>query len=322
MRIEAVQGLDAGSEALLRRAVAEAMPDDADFMVKEIRAALETGEKQACCLYDAGGVPRGVAVWGWGDSTREAAAVDWLTLDSGSPARWGRALVDHLWKTLTALPSLLMIAARLRGQPPGVRGALRRRGAVVFERCLMVRDLLAEPLPVVETPAGIRVARWADEHQPEAEAVAMAAHAGGVDEVVVIEARPGQLVESLRAIRAGRHPEMGRWHEAASLVALAADGDVIAYLAVADLATMGFVADLGVRPDHRRRGLGRLLMVRSMTICREEGCPAMGLAVTTANPARRLYDGLGFRATRCGQTAVWWRDGRQSRWRERHSGGG
>ena len=42
-------------------------------------------------------------------------------------------------------------------------------------------------------------------------------------------------------------------------------------------------------------GAGRALLVRALRIAARDGLPALGLAVTQANPATRLYEDLGFR---------------------------
>jgi ribosomal protein S18 acetylase RimI-like enzyme len=48
--------------------------------------------------------------------------------------------------------------------------------------------------------------------------------------------------------------------------------------------------------DHaaRRRGVGRAAMVHAETLARAHGATAIGLNVFDANPARRLYESLGY----------------------------
>lgn len=53
--------------------------------------------------------------------------------------------------------------------------------------------------------------------------------------------------------------------------------------------------DLFVHPDHRRHGIGRLLMDRSIAHARDTGYGRLELATTSDNrEARRLYESLGF----------------------------
>jgi len=51
-----------------------------------------------------------------------------------------------------------------------------------------------------------------------------------------------------------------------------------------------------VRPDARRRGIARALMVHAIATIRERGCARVRLGTQeTAIGAQRLYEGLGFR---------------------------
>ncbi|MBN2469363.1 MAG: GNAT family N-acetyltransferase, partial [Anaerolineae bacterium] len=47
-------------------------------------------------------------------------------------------------------------------------------------------------------------------------------------------------------------------------------------------------------PDHRRRGLARHLMLHTHAALRAAGVEHNTLGVTQGNPARRLYDSLGY----------------------------
>lgn len=55
---------------------------------------------------------------------------------------------------------------------------------------------------------------------------------------------------------------------------------------------------LGVRPEFRRCGIGRLLVQRGLSEAAARGCGVMTVAVDAANaPALKLYTEMGFRAT-------------------------
>jgi ribosomal protein S18 acetylase RimI-like enzyme len=51
---------------------------------------------------------------------------------------------------------------------------------------------------------------------------------------------------------------------------------------------------LAVAPLWRRRGVGRLLVSGAVTRARKLGCAGVSLSVMPDNPARRLYESLGF----------------------------
>jgi len=78
---------------------------------------------------------------------------------------------------------------------------------------------------------------------------------------------------------------------------VAEHGDTVAGYAIAhDAADEGEILNLGVAPAHQRRGLGRLLVERLMSLLAERGVHAVYLEVRESNAtARRLYQQLGFR---------------------------
>lgn len=59
----------------------------------------------------------------------------------------------------------------------------------------------------------------------------------------------------------------------------------------------GFLKDLAVCPTHRRRGIGRALLLHVFREFRARGAPAVSLKVDAANPtgAARLYEAAGMR---------------------------
>lgn len=57
----------------------------------------------------------------------------------------------------------------------------------------------------------------------------------------------------------------------------------------------GHIANVGVHPDARGQGMGKILLTRMATACRALGGRAMTLEVRESNmPARRLYEKMGF----------------------------
>jgi mycothiol synthase len=68
------------------------------------------------------------------------------------------------------------------------------------------------------------------------------------------------------------------------------------------------IAYVGVVPKHRRRGLGRELVLKALLEAKAAGEPQVMLAVDARNrPARELYRGLGFEAHESREVllAVW-----------------
>jgi len=62
----------------------------------------------------------------------------------------------------------------------------------------------------------------------------------------------------------------------------------------ADMWQGPWVADVCVKPAHQGRGIGTALLKRALVACAAMGAGRIGLAVTDGNPARALYERLGF----------------------------
>lgn len=310
LRLAVVHALDDTGAALLRDVLDDHPEPDA--RLSRWRADVATGAASAVALLDAGGAWRGIALWRARDAGTQVQ-IEALTLAPDTPAAAAEALVERVLRTIQLAPALQAIEVFMRGAPASIRAALARRSFAFFERCLMIRPLDL-PVPPAAAPPGYRVETWSDAHQPAVEVTARMGQAGSIDAVAVPEGQSDRIGEVLRALRAGTYPGLDAWNDAASLVVLAPDDTVAGYIAVVVARGMPYVADLLVHPAHRRRGLARLLMTRSLAICREQGAAQCGLAVTTLNPARALYERLGFTAVECGESAIWWRDGRQLPW--------
>ena len=60
----------------------------------------------------------------------------------------------------------------------------------------------------------------------------------------------------------------------------------------------GLLHDVIVDPEHRRRGVGRLLLDATLAYLRSRGAPRVVLSTAVQNePAQRLFASLGFRRT-------------------------
>jgi len=55
-----------------------------------------------------------------------------------------------------------------------------------------------------------------------------------------------------------------------------------------------WLSDIWRRPGHGNRGLGIWLIARAMRLLYDDGLQTLGLSVTHGNPARRIYDRVGF----------------------------
>lgn len=173
--------------------------------------------------------------------------------------------------------------------------ALRRRGYQIAARARMVLDLAAGPPPPSPLPPAYRIAPWTDSYRPAAGELLAGAHLDSADAALYPElAGPEGPQRLLERACAGMY---GRFDPALAPMLLA--GADLAGLCLnvwhAALPNQGFILDLAVAPAHRRRGLGRALVVASAQAFYQAGARTLGLAVTLANrPAVALYEGLGF----------------------------
>jgi GNAT superfamily N-acetyltransferase len=106
------------------------------------------------------------------------------------------------------------------------------------------------------------------------------------------------------------HPEAERYHRdwgrPGDLGVVAQLGDEVVGVAYARLFSEedhghGYVDDetpevaVAVRDGHRGEGIGAQLLRALAALARERGLPRLSLSVDAANPARRLYERLGYR---------------------------
>jgi ribosomal protein S18 acetylase RimI-like enzyme len=309
VHIEPLRALNTATENLLRER-AEEKGRDGEATLRQIGEALVARKVEAVCLSDDARVPRGIVVWRWPDRGQVYAQVLVFYVQAESPSTLSEALVDYVFSELIRVRSLQVIEVRARDDAPGVRAAWQRHDFVLFERCRMVRPLGVTPLPVLPVPNGYRVASWQEEYSDAAAEIAAAAYQDSIESTVV----PGSRgIDQLRKAWASGSEQPGA---DASRVMLDKRGRVVGYVAMSVPNGDAQVVDVAVLPAHRRRGVARALLVRSMTVCQQRRLDAVSVAITTRNPARPLYNQLGFHAVDCGEVAIWWRDGRQLKWRE------
>ncbi|MEV7807235.1 GNAT family protein [Microbispora sp. NPDC088329] len=72
-------------------------------------------------------------------------------------------------------------------------------------------------------------------------------------------------------------------------------GEVVGGVIVTDSDRGPWVADVFRHPERSPRGLGTVMLSAALARAGADGLPCLGLVVTEGNPARRVYERLGFR---------------------------
>ena len=213
------------------------------------------------------------------DSPLEAAIVEWI----GTQAR----------RAAAALGSTVYLSVRVDRDERDLAAMLERHGFQrhVWESLRMARPL-PEPIPDVPLPPGFSLLVVTDECHLEPFCRVYSAAFGWGHEPQHVEERrhewrsPGQLPP---------------------LVAVAADGTFAAFCSCTvsverntrDGVREGWIGEIGTHPDYRRRGLARALLAAGLRQLRGAGLDTAVLSTGAQpdNPARALYDSVGFRPT-------------------------
>ena len=159
---------------------------------------------------------------------------------------------------------------------------------------LLSRDLGRDP-PRATVPPGLRLTPVDRPAADLLEAYRLAYAPGHLDHR---DEPPEKSLQDLDGYVSGR--EFGPLLPGSGL-AVAAGGTVAAALLLGTLPgdppdNGPWVIELFRHPAHR--GAGRALLERGLALATEAGVPVLGLMVTEGNPARRLYEQLGFERVR------------------------
>lgn len=163
---------------------------------------------------------------------------------------------------------------------------------LAFAEEVMRRDLGdGRDLPEARPPEGVTLATWA----PETRAAFFAAYSTSFAERPGF---PGWSEETWVEWTAGDEdfrPDLS-W---VAQVGAEPVGFVTCALDMRGEAPLGFIIQVGTRPNWRGRGLAGALITRALRGFHAEGRPAVLLDVNVNNPgARRLYERLGFTVIR------------------------
>lgn len=221
-------------------------------------------------------------------------------------------LLCHLFETLQHSPQTDRIESQLLVHPAGTHARIfREAGFSIYRRLFMVQALDAErPMLPGETPQELEVRPWHDDDLSNAGRLISEAYAGHPDSLINDQYRsPQGSVRFLHNIV--RYSGCGTFSPQVShVVCERASREMVALVLGSRVSsTSGHITQLCVKPNHRRRGLARLLLSVAAVQFLRQGMSEISLTVTEANTrAVELYQSEGYECRHMFDAAVWRRE--------------
>ncbi len=174
-------------------------------------------------------------------------------------------------------------------------------GLTYFKRYRMEFDLTRTLFPARKLPTGYRFRAWDDSllkahaktkyrcfrHELDASVFPSLGHLDGCLRLMRQITRQEGFLHHATWLLEHDDPANHRWEFCGTIQGLRTRADI------------GSVQNVGIVPEHRGRGLGTMLLRKSLEGFREAGMKRVSLEVTAKNAgARRLYRRLGFRSVR------------------------
>ncbi len=202
--------------------------------------------------------------------------------------------------------------ARVEAQLLMMHGPFER--PMPFSRYLKVHPrnfMMADLADTASLPGGRAIHThlfepWTDRRQDEAARLIATAYEGHVDSTINDQYRS---VSGARRflLNIVQYPGCGSFFAPASNVVLNASGELVG-ISLASLVSedSGHITQICVSPEERGSGAGYEMLRRSLASLASHGCNKTSLTVTASNQeAIRLYQRMGFRATRRFAAYVW-----------------
>jgi len=221
-------------------------------------------------------------------------------------------LLRHIFETLQNSPHVDRIESQLLLHPSGSHTLVfREAGFEVYRRLFMVQSLAgAWARPRIELPQELELRPWRDDDLNAAARLIASAYSGHPDSLINDQYRsPHGSLRFLHNIV--RYSGCGTFSPQVSHIVMERASREIVALVLGSRVSMqsGHITQLCVRPSHRRRGLGRLLLSVAAAGFMRQGLSEISLTVTEANQnAIELYRAEGYDCAHVFDAAVWERE--------------
>ncbi len=216
-------------------------------------------------------------------------------------------LLTEMLTTLRATPRLERIEAQLMPFGCELDPEFLRKYFRLHTRQFMLLDLAQAKLSGAPPSQGLRIDPWKDRALESAAKLIQLSYADHVDSQINDQYRTE--AGSLKFLRnIVLLPGCGQFMPEASFLARPATGDKPVGMVLTSTVAegVGHTTQVCVMPGHQHRGIGRLLMERSIEALRQRGYQALSLTVTASNRgAVELYERLGFQAAKTFSAGVW-----------------
>lgn len=205
----------------------------------------------------------------------------------------GAALVEYALETAWEDPAIQVVTAQLFTDPPGVSGTFAANAVEVIPRQMMRLSAIQGKEWLSPLAPGYSFAPWERSRLDEVTHFVVANNHGTTEERLLprmdhFEGMREILLDVLN----------GKWgpiDQQASGLVVDTIGTVVGMILVSLTPDhVGFVVDVNVNHTHRRRGIARAMMNRAIQVLVSHDAEEVQLGVTTANPARQLYEDMGF----------------------------
>ncbi len=233
------------------------------------------------------------------NADRQVGRILMLEVVPGAEAAALTPLVDYAVARIWAEPGIQFLNATLHLDSPEIRAAFAKYAIPCVPREEMrladVGAFSTEP----PLPDGFRFAPLSLVDVEMGAVVVVAAYRGTIDETIYPEmaTEAGMRV----ALTENLTDEHDIYDPTASALLYAGDRPIGLIVCALTPERRGYVIEVCVVPEHRGRGLGRALLTHALTAFHAENAIGAQLWVTLENPARNLYESLGFR----GHVPMW-----------------
>jgi ribosomal protein S18 acetylase RimI-like enzyme len=214
------------------------------------------------------------------------------------------AALGEMWRT----PGVRRVEAQLMLlESPLERAVPYRSWLRTYPRVFMEAPMASVVKLPVRNTAGVAISSWTEARHEETARLIATAYQEHIDSQINDQYRtPIGARRFLTNIV--QYPGCGNFFAPASFAATGVSDRGLCGISLASLVApdIGHITQVCVSNRHRETGLGYELMRRSLLALAAHGCRSVSLTVTTANePARRLYERMGFVKRRSFAAYVW-----------------